>query len=115
MKGTRVPAADVASLLADGLGWHQIHEYWPSVPVPEGTVCTGRACDCRWGLAEKAVDNYLHGDGGSTQLYNTEIADITRIVTRHAYIEVADSLDRLGHHDAARAVRSAAKDLDGSQ
>jgi hypothetical protein len=28
------------------------------------------------------------------------------------YREVADSLDRLGHHDAARAVRSTAKDLE---
>jgi uncharacterized protein (DUF433 family) len=47
MKGTRVPAADVAELLADGLGWHQVHEYWPSVPLPRNIAnCTGTACDC---------------------------------------------------------------------
>jgi uncharacterized protein (DUF433 family) len=47
MRGTRVPAADVAGLLADGLPWSEVHEYYPSVPLPEGTVCTGKSCDCR--------------------------------------------------------------------
>jgi hypothetical protein len=44
--------------------------------------------------------------------------DVRTAVDRIAYVmrpihyrEVADSLDRLGHHDAARAVRSTAKDL----
>jgi hypothetical protein len=31
---------------------------------------------------------------------------------RPVHYRVADSLDRLGHHDAARAVRSTAKDLE---
>jgi len=48
MKGTRVPAADVAGLLADGLPWGQVHEYFPSVPLPPWEGCSSMvACGCR--------------------------------------------------------------------
>jgi hypothetical protein len=46
MNGTRVPVLEVGGLLASGVPWSDMHAYYPSVPLPAGTVCTADGCTC---------------------------------------------------------------------
>ncbi|MFG3340559.1 DUF433 domain-containing protein [Glycomyces sp. NPDC048151] len=112
MRGTRVPAADVAGLLHDGLPWSNIHEYYPSIPVPEGTMCTGRQCDCFADRTTAALEpaaaavfkalcgfnsDYAHGYDNAD-----EMAVLAADAARPVHLrEAADSLDQIA--DAATA------------
>jgi hypothetical protein len=140
MRGTRILAETIVAELAIGTTWETLKSMYPTLPVPASQPGRGDADtpDLYTETGTGGLNRHRDAQGHWLKFNNGEIVgcqcgvradmdsdcgwgdsvvahlvDVGAEAARPAhYLEVATSLDRLGHRDAARAVRSAAKDLE---